>query len=257
MRTDAPLTVWHDRSGALLRLRLNRPKANVLDGEMISAAAGVFAEYRNPGTIRAALIDAAGPHFSFGASVEEHLPGQCAEMLKGLHALLVAMLEWPRPILIAVRGHCLGGGLEFALAGSLIFAAPEAQLGQPETRLGVFAPAASCLLGLRVNQSAAEDLLFSGRSVTAVEAKALGLVHFLADNPEAAALEYFDVNLGNKSAAALGFAVRAAREGMLIEVSRRLAAVEKLYVDETISTHDALEGLQAFLAKRPATWKHE
>lgn len=254
--TDAPLTVWNEHSGALLRLRLNRPKANVLDGAMIAAAAGVFAEYRNPGTIRAALIDAEGPHFSFGASVEEHLPGQCASMLKGLHALLVTMLEWPRPVLIAVRGQCLGGGLEFALAGSLIFAAPGAQFGQPEIRLAVFAPAASCLLGFRFNQSAAEDLLFSGRSVTAVEAKALGLVHFVADNPEAAALEYFDAHLANKSAAALAFAVRAAREGMLAEVKRRLAAVEKLYLEETIATHDAIEGLHAFLAKRPPVWKH-
>ena len=102
--------------------------------------------------LRAALIDGEGPHFSFGASVEEHLPAQCAVMLRGLHGLLVAMLEWPRPILVAVRGQCLGGGLELALAGSLIFASRDAQLGQPEIKLGVFAPAASCLLPFRVNR---------------------------------------------------------------------------------------------------------
>jgi len=253
---DSPLKVWLDRDGALLRLRLNRPKANVLDSAMMAAVAAALAERRNPGLLRAALIDAEGPHFSFGASVEEHLPEQCAAMLKGMHAMLVQMLEWPRPILVAVRGQCLGGALEFAMAGSLIFAAPEAQLGQPEIKLGVFAPAASCLLPFRVNQSTAEDLLLSGRSLSGTEAKAVGLASFVAADPEAAALEYFDTHLAGKSAAALGFAVRAAREGMLAEAKRRIAAVEKQYVEGMMVTHDANEGLQAFLAKRAPQWQH-
>lgn len=253
---DSPLKVWRDRDGALLRLRLNRPKANIVDAAMIAALAAAFAEYRDPGAIRAALLDAEGPHFSFGASVEEHLPEQCAAMLGGLHSLLITMLEWPRPVLAAVRGQCLGGGVELTLATSLIFAAPEAQFGQPEIKLAVFAPAASCLLPFRLSQSAAEDLLFSGRSVSGAEAKALGLVDFVADDPEAAALGYFDAHLAGKSAASLGFAVRAAREGMLPEAKRRIAAVERLYLEGLMRTHDATEGLQAFLAKRTPQWKH-
>jgi cyclohexa-1,5-dienecarbonyl-CoA hydratase len=255
--SDSPLRVWLDRDGALLRLRLDRPKANVLDAAMIAAGARALAEHGKPGAIRAALIDAEGPHFSFGASVEEHLPDRCANMLEGLHALLIAMLEWPRPILVAVRGQCLGGGLEFALAGSTIFAAPDAKLGQPEINLGVFAPAASCLLPFRVSQADAEDLLLSGRSVGADEAMRMGIVSVVASDPEAAALEYFDKHLAGKSAASLGFAVRAAREGMLPEAKRRIAAVEQLYLDGLMATHDATEGLQAFLAKRAPQWKHE
>jgi len=255
--SGSPLKVWLDRDGALLRLRLNRPKANVLDAAMIAAVTGALAEHGTPGAIQAALIDAEGPHFSFGASVEEHLPDQCADMIKALHTLLVAMLEWPRPILVAVRGQCLGGGLEFALAGSLIFAAPDAKLGQPEMTLGVFAPAASCLLPFKVNQSTAEDLLLSGRSVGAEEARRLGIVSVVAPDPEAAALEYFDKHLAGKSAASLGFAVRAAREGMLPEAKRRIAAVERLYLDGLMTTHDATEGLQAFLEKRAPKWTHQ
>ncbi|MCC6609704.1 MAG: cyclohexa-1,5-dienecarbonyl-CoA hydratase [Burkholderiales bacterium] len=254
--SESPLKVWLDRDGALLRLRLARPKANIIDAAMIAAIAAAIAERREPGPIRAALVDAEGPHFSFGASVEEHLPGQCADMLRGLHALLITMLEWPRPILVAVRGQCLGGGVELALAGSLIFAAPEAQFGQPEIKLGVFAPAASSLLPFRVNQSTAEDLLLSGRSVSGAEAKALGLVSFTADDPEAAALAYFDAQLAGKSAAALGVAVRAARAGMLGEARRRFAAVEQMYLEQTMATHDAIEGLRAFLAKRVPEWRH-
>lgn len=254
--TAAPLRVSLDRHASLLRLRLARPKANIVDAAMIGALADAFAAHRDPGPLRAALIDAEGPHFSFGASVEEHLPAQCAAMLRGLHGLLVAMLEWPRPILVAVKGQCLGGGLELALAGSLIFAAKDAQFGQPEMKLGVFAPAASCLLPFRVNQPAAEDLLFSGRSLSADEAKATGIVHGVTDDAEAAALAYFDQHLAPKSAAALGFAVRAAREGMLPELKRRIAAVEKLYLEGLMRTRDANEGLAAFIAKRQPVWEH-
>jgi hypothetical protein len=111
--------VWLERDGALLRVRLARPKANIIDAAMIAALAQAFAAHRDNAGLLAALVDHEGPHFSFGASVEEHLPGSCEQMLASLHALLGAMLEWPRPILMAIRGQCLGGGL-FALAGCLV-----------------------------------------------------------------------------------------------------------------------------------------
>jgi cyclohexa-1,5-dienecarbonyl-CoA hydratase len=69
------------------------------------------------------------------------------------------------PILVAVRGQCLGGGLEIALAGGPIFAAPDAQFGQPEIKLGVFAPAASCLLPWRVNAVRRRRPAVVGRSI--------------------------------------------------------------------------------------------
>ncbi len=161
MTTDSPVKTWLERDGALLRLRLARPKANLVDAAMILALHGALAEYHKAPGLRGVLLDAEGSHFSFGASVEEHLPDQCAKMLGSLHALLVEMLEFPAPILVAVRGQCLGGGLEVALAAGPIFASPTAQFGQPEIKLGVFAPAASVLLPYRVSQPAAEDLLLS------------------------------------------------------------------------------------------------
>ena len=155
-----------------------------------------------------------------------------------------------------MRGQCLGGGLEVALAGGPIFAALDAQLGQPEMKLGVFAPAASCLLPYRVNQPAAEDLLLSGRSVGGEEAKAMGLVQTLAADPEAAALAYFDQHLATKSAAALACALAAVRTSYIADVQRRLAEVERLYVDRLMKTRDANEGLAAFLAKRQPQWEN-
>ncbi len=247
---------WTAHDGALLRLRLNRPKANLVDAEMIAALHGALVAYRTQSPLRGVLLDAEGPHFSFGASVEEHLPANCAAMLASLHALIVAMLEFPVPILVAVRGQCLGGGLELALAGGPIFAAPDAQFGQPEIKLGVFAPAASCLLPYRVNQPAAEDLLLSGRSINAVQAHQIGLVHTVFDDPETAALAYFEQQLADKSAAALACAVAAVRAPLIRNVRQRLAEVERLYLDRLMQTRDANEGLTAFLAKRKPVWEH-
>ena len=200
---DAPLKVWLEKDGALLRLRLARPKANIIDAAMIAALAQAFETHRGNTGLLAVLVDHEGPHFSFGASVEEHLPGSCEQMLASLHALLGTMLEWPRPILMAIRGQCLGGGLEFALAGNLMIAAPDAQFGQPEMKLGVFAPAASVLLPLRIGQARAEDLLYSGRSIDGPTALAWGLLNEVADDPAAAAAAYFDKHLAPKSGASL------------------------------------------------------
>lgn len=253
---DAPLKVWLERDGALLRLRLARPKANLLDARMVSALQHAFDAHRANTGLLAALIDHEGTHFSFGASVEEHLPEQCENMLHALHWLIGSMLEWRQPILVAARGSCLGGGLEVALAGSLLFAAPDAQFGQPEMKLGVFAPAASVLLPLRIGQARSEDLLYSGRSIDAVLASAWGLVNLIADDPSAAALDYFDRHLAGKSAASLALAVRAARLPFAELARARLAEVEMLYLEDLMSTRDANEGLVAFIEKRAPRWEH-
>jgi len=244
-----------EKDGALLRLRLSRPKANIVDAAMIAALRAALREHLPGARLRAVLLTAEGPHFSFGASVEEHLPGSCAAMLRELHALILQLVASTAPVLVAVRGQCLGGGLELAAAGHLIFAAPGAMFGQPEIKLGVFAPAASCLLPERIGQSRAEDLLFSGRSIGAEEAHRIGLVDALADDPGAAALAYFEEHLASLSAGSLRFAVRAARFDFVARVRRKLAEVERLYLKELMATHDAVEGLTAFIAKRPPVWE--
>ncbi|MCP5088695.1 MAG: cyclohexa-1,5-dienecarbonyl-CoA hydratase [Rhodobacteraceae bacterium] len=242
--------------GTLLRLRLNRPKANIVDAEMIAALDAAFAEAEDNHDLVAVLVEAEGSHFSFGASVEEHLPDSCAEMLGSLHALVRRMLEFPLPVLVAVRGQCLGGGLEVAMAGHMIYAAPDAKLGQPEMMLGVFAPAASCLMPERMDRALAEDLLYSGRSINGEGAGKAGLVDVVDPDPEAAAIAYVEAHLKPKSASSLRMAVRAARAEFCLRMKARLDEVEALYLNELMSTRDAVEGLEAFLAKRSAKWEN-
>jgi cyclohexa-1,5-dienecarbonyl-CoA hydratase len=251
-----PLRVWFEAEGRLLRLRLNRPKANLIDAAMIAALDVALEQHLGNATLAGILIDAEGPHFSFGASIEEHLPEQCAAMLKSLHKLIVRILESPVPILVAVRGQCLGGGFELAMAGHLLFVHPEAALGQPEIKLGVFAPAASCLLPEIAGPARALDLLVSGRSISGVEAVSMAIARAASGDPEGAALAYFREHLAPKSASSLRHAVKAAHADLAARVKAKIAKIERLYLDELMSTRDAVEGLEAFIAKRPAQWMH-
>ena len=253
---STPLKVWLEAEGRLLRLRLNRPKANLIDAQMIAALDDALAEHLTNGSIGAALLDAEGPHFSYGASVEEHRPDQCGAMLRSLHGLILRMLESPAPILVAIQGQCLGGGLEVALAGHLLFVAPEANLGQPEMKLGVFAPAASCLLPELIGPQRSFDLLVSGRSISGSRAAEIGLALQSTTDPTRAALVYFDEHIKAKSVSSLRHAVRAARFDYAARVRNKIAAVERLYVDELMNTHDAVEGIESFIAKRAAQWTH-
>ncbi len=253
--SSSPLQQWLEQDGTLLRLRLDRPKANLVDAAMIEALQQAFEEHVQRPSLRAVLIDASGPHFSFGASVEEHLPEQCATMLGALHRLIRTILNFPVPVMAAIRGQCLGGGLELVVGASRLFAAPDARFGQPEIQLGVFAPAASCLLPERIGQAAAEHMLFSGTTLGADEALAIGLVDQLDDDPGQAALDYFEQNLSPRSAAALRYAVTAAREGWTARITDKLQRLEQIYLDGLMSTRDALEGLNSFIEKRPAKWE--
>lgn len=255
MTSNPPLKVWLDREGKLLRLRLDRPKANIVDAAMIAALDEALAEHLSNPSINAVLLDAEGPHFSFGASVEEHMPDRCADMLRAIHGLILRLADSPVPVLVAVTGQCLGGGLEVAMAAHLIFVAPDANLAQPEINLGVFAPAASCLLPDLIGRAAAEDLLFSGRGLSGEEAGRIGLAR-VAEDPEAAGLAYFDEHLLSKSGSSLRYAVRAARLGFVERLRERLDAVETLYLDGLMQTRDAVEGLVSFTEKRPAAWEN-
>ena len=99
----APLAVTPRREERVLSLRLARPKANIVDAGMIAALHQALEHAAGNTRLKAVLLCAEGPHFSFGASVEEHLPEQCAAMLQGLHRVVMQLVRFPVPVLVAVR----------------------------------------------------------------------------------------------------------------------------------------------------------
>lgn len=251
---EGPVRLEAMEQGAVWRAVLATPKANILDMEKCGILCGVFARAAADRGVKAIILAGEGPHFSFGASVQEHLPDRVAAMLAGFHRLFLGMLDARVPTLAAVRGQCLGGAMELAIFCNRLFASPDAKLGQPEIVLGVFAPVASVMLAERVGRGRAEHLLLSGAPLGAAEGLAIGLVDEIAADPGAAALAYARAHLVPRSASSVRFAVEAARAGFAERVRRELAAVERLFLDRLMRTADAREGLQAFLEKRDARW---
>ncbi len=255
MTTDKVQVLEQD-DGALWRISLAAPENNILDRALIGGLTEVFSRARKANSLRAICLDGMGPNFSYGASIEEHLPDQVGEMLRAFHELFRAMASAETVLLAAVHGHCLGGGLELAAFCHRVFAAPDAKLGQPEIRLGVFAPVASVILPERMGQSEAEDLCLTGRLLSAEEAKSAGLVDEVTPDPTAAALDYARRNLLQHSASSLRCAVRAVRLGYYQRVFGNLEEAERLYLEDLMPTADAVEGIESFLQERKPVWRN-
>ena len=248
------LALSHD--ARLLTVRLAGGKGNIVDAAMMKELHSVVDALAERPGVRAMLLTAEGKHFSFGASVEEHAPENVREMLGIFHGLCKAMVALHVPIAAAVRGQCLGGGMEIATLCHWIFASPTAAFGQPEVQLGVFAPVASTVLARQIGGPRADDLLLTGRCIDTETAMAWGLVHCIDDDPEAAAIEYLEKQILPKSGAALRFASRAARSDLRqAMLGGELDAQESLYLDELMATEDACEGIASFLERRKPAWR--
>jgi len=242
--------------GQILTLTLNAPKGNVLDREMMSELICAIKEYGSAPSVKALIFRGEGEHFSFGASVAEHQKESVALMLATFHDLFKTLITFSKPTFAVVRGQCLGGGLELAAFCNWIFASEEAKFGQPEINLAVFPPVASLILPHLVGQSAADDLVLSGRSITAPEATQIGLVYFVSADPQAALDEFLAKHILPKSAIALQFAAKASRYEMHQAILKNIEALEKMYVQELMETDDANEGIKAFMEKRKPVWKN-
>lgn len=246
-------TTTHD--GAVLHVTLNAPPGNILDIAMIEGLRTLLRDNAKA-PIKAMVLEGAGANFSYGASIEEHRGDAVADMLQRFHALFRELLEFSRPTIAVVRGTCLGGGLELAAFCTRIFAAPDTTLGFPEMKLAVFPPLGSLLLPDRVGRSMAEELCLTGRILGAQEALAARLIDTVADNPAAAAEQWITKHLLPKSATALRFAVQAVRQSSRGAFLEGLDQLEQLYLSELMQTHDAQEGIAAFLEKRAPQWKN-
>jgi cyclohexa-1,5-dienecarbonyl-CoA hydratase len=253
------ITLREHDEGARVALTFVHPKGNILTAAMVSEWREVLAVLASPARaqhIKLLTIEGAGPDFCFGANIPEHAPGVIEQVLPDMNALILDLLTLPMPTMAVVRGRCLGGGFEVALTCDLILAESSATFGLPEIAIGAFAPIASVLLPRRVSGARATSALLSGLSRSAAEWQADGLVERVVPDGQIddAIAEWYHASLGRWSAEALRHAVVAARADVLAAARAGLPVTARLYVDSLARTHDAAEGVAAFLAKRPAVW---
>ncbi|MGA7080456.1 MAG: enoyl-CoA hydratase/isomerase family protein [Terriglobales bacterium] len=250
------LKVSFEHDGQVARLTLAAPKANLVDQAMMKALAAAFDDLKNRPQLKVMILDAEGPHFSFGASVQEHLPEHVRTMLPQFSQLLAQMLELPAVTIAAVHGQCLGGGFELTLACDFIVAEEGATFACPEIKLAVFPPAAAVLLPVRIGLSRAAELVLTGTAWDAAHAMEAGLTVRTASQGklEATVADRISDHFLPRSPVALRYAVRAARLPLQRALQEDLPQTQRIYLDELMAESDPEEGLRAFIEKREPRW---
>jgi cyclohexa-1,5-dienecarbonyl-CoA hydratase len=252
------LRIAHEREGTHVRLTLDSPKGNIVTAETIGQLRAALAAVRPGGGVKLISLEAAGPNFSYGASVEEHVAERIAQVLPELNAAVLDLLRAPAPTLAVVHGRCLGGGFELVLACDMVFAADDAVLGVPEVGLGVFPPAAAAILPMRVGCSRAARAVLGGQALPASWWETAGLIDRVVPSGalDAEAGAWFAAQLAPRSAVALAHAAEAARATLVRTVPALLADLERQYLDRLMRTHDASEGIAAFIERRTPQWRN-
>lgn len=243
-----------ERDGAWLRIVLEGPKGNLLSLDMVRALADAI-DQSSAGR-KWITFEGAGGDFSFGAMIQEHVPGVMEQVLPETHALIRRILGLPAPTAALVEGRCLGGGFELALACDAIIAAPNASLGLPEIQLAAFPPAGAALLPLRVGASRGASSVLTGEPRSAETWRADGLVEMIASANRVvdAAGQWFDRYLAPRSRVAVCAAAQASRLALRAVAEPALAAAEQLYIGRVLPSADATEGVRAFMEKRAPRW---
>jgi 3-hydroxyacyl-CoA dehydrogenase len=184
MTSDERL-IGQDQRGALRILSLARPPLNALNRPLLNALSSALAEAEADPVVKAVVLAAEGPHFSAGIDARElGLVGDGP-----LQPLVVQIDAMTKPVVAALQGNALGGGLELALACHGRVAQEGARLGFPEIALGLLPVAGGTQRLVRlVGAPVALQILLEGRALTAVEALAMGLVDDVVEGAERAAV---------------------------------------------------------------------
>jgi cyclohexa-1,5-dienecarbonyl-CoA hydratase len=238
------------------RLILARPPLNIMTVEMMREMAVALERAAGRSGLKALVLSGEGRAFSAGVAIEEHRGDRVKEMLEAFHDLFRRLRALTCVTLAAVRGPALGGGAELATFCDVVVAADDATLGQPEIKLGVFAPVAALHYPRRIGVARTLSLLLSGEVLGAAEAARIGLVDAVVPADRfAEAVESQLTRFRARSAAVLRLTKRAVTESLDTPFDVALGALEDRYHHELMTTEDAAEGLRAFLEKRTPVWR--
>ena len=241
------------------RITFARPPLNIFNIAMMREINEALSQCAQQRELVAIVFEAAAEcnAFSAGVAVEEHVEETIFQMLDSFHAIFRNLEQIARPTIAVVDGAALGGGCELVAACDLVIASERARFGQPEIKLGVFPPVAAVLLPRVIGDKRARELILTGELIEAEEAARLGLVNYLlpGNELEQKASELL-ARFRNLSAVALELTKGAIDLGRGRSLDSALKEVEDLYLNELMKTHDATEGINAFIEKRKPEWRN-
>jgi enoyl-CoA hydratase len=248
-------------AGPVRTITLNRPKAlNALNQQTLAELAVAIAEVAKSSSVRVLVLTGAGEKsFVAGAGITEMkdaTPPQGAAMSKMGHDVLFALQALAIPVIAAVNGFALGGGLELALACDFIIASDNARLGLVETNLGLI-PGFGGIARLqrRVGPGHASEMIFSAAQLDSTEALRIGLVNKVVPLSELIpTVTKIAEAIAHKGPYAISLAKRLLVEGSDAD-ARTAHAMEQVSFGLVFASADKIEGVGAFLEKRKPTFQ--
>lgn len=249
--------VRYEMRDGIAHVTLDAPPLNILSAAMMLQLTDALERAQADRSLTAVAIDANGRAFSAGADIGEHRPEQAPEMISAFSRLFRVLGASELPLVMAVDGAALGAGFELAMMADVLLASDRATFGQPEIRLGFFAPVGVTALPARVGVARALEITCTGRTYTAAEMLAMGLLSRVIASAELpAALEGVLADLRRASPLVMRMNVRMTRTlfGQPFEDARR--AAERVFLGELMATEDVREGLASFFEKRRPAWKN-
>jgi enoyl-CoA hydratase/carnithine racemase len=258
MTTDI---VLYDVQGGIATVTLNRPEVmHAVNRDLVRVLARRIEEIRFDPTIRVVVVTGAGAKaFCAGADLKERAtltPGDVQAFLFSLRRVLTEIERLPVPVIAAINGVALGGGLELALAADIRLAADTAVMGLIETRLAIIPGGGGTQrLPRLIGRGKAKELIFTGKRFGSAEALAMGLVNQVYPQDR---LQSETLNMAAEIAQAGPIAVRQAKfaidAGLESDLQTGLSIETQAY-QACIPTEDRLEGLAAFREKRKPVYK--
>jgi len=242
----------------IIVITLDRPPLNVLDLVLLRELDDVLASSARQSAADVILIRGAGQRaFSAGVDIKDHTREKVPEMLEVAHGVVRKLLALPQATIAVVNGVCLGGGCELASSCDFILATEESSFATPEIHVGCYPPVALARFSSLIGYHRAAEMILTGRTFSAQEALAIGLVNRVAASDQLeTALNSLLQELLSKSGAVLRITLRALRELSLNGFSNALKRSEEIYCQELLQTEDVEEGVRAFLDKRKPNWRH-
>lgn len=253
---DEPILLF-EKKNEVAYLTLNAPPVNIMTGEMMDAITGALDEAAADRSLKAVAVCANGKAFSAGADVGEHHPDKASGMIAAFSRMFTAFGNLELPVVMGVGGAALGAGFELVMMADMLLASEKATFGQPEIRLGFFAPLGVAYLPQLVGPARAMEITCSGRTYSAAEMQSYGLVSRVVE-PDALEREMESAlnQFRKASPLVMRMNTRVLKQlrGKPFEQAHREA--EQVFLEELMATEDVLEGIASFYEKRSPSWKN-
>jgi cyclohexa-1,5-dienecarbonyl-CoA hydratase len=246
-----------EKANNIGKIILNNGPLNVLTIQMMEQINEALEGFLEDESLKAVIFDHNGKVFSAGVDVGDHMGDKAPKMIKEFHGIFRRLNKLRCPTIASIKGAALGGGCEIAIFCDIVLTSDKAKFGQPEIKVGVFPPIAVLAFPQVIGNKKAFELIMLGEIIDAKEAYRLGISNYVfpIESYEQESTKFIE-SFSDLSTIIMQYTKKVFIKALGFDFEKKLDEIEEFYLKELMSTHDANEGLKAFLEKRSPNWQN-